>query len=147
MKRLIILLLFISPFISFAQDSAKVKVSIVLQARDCEYIANAIQFEPKFEDMDSVFKAKWRVAVSPTGTANVTIDGIQVRHLLSVSEKLNSDAMAIDQKVLERFDTAIRAASNNWLTVRLDRKLSTQQDIYQAMRQTGRKRLKKENDE
>lgn len=132
----------------FAQsDSANSKPSVILQARDVEYLLNFTSYEPKYDLMDSVFVAKLSVSSPPTGTTNVTCDSIKAKHWLAIFERLRFDALAVDQGIWGRLKTALNNTSFSWLTTRISRSDDAANAAQSDMRQNGRKRARKELDE
>jgi hypothetical protein len=142
MKNIIFLLLFL-PILSEAQnDSAKVTVTI--QARDCEFIGFYIAHAPEFEDLFDGMKVKFRVTTPPTGTTNVIVDTIPIGQWLSLSAKLRTDPYAIGGSVFSRYDAALRAANNSYMTARLDAMNTGDTEVFTNFRLAGRGRLRKQ---
>lgn len=131
---------------SFCQsDSSSVKISVNVQARDCEYIATFTLFESRYEDIDSVMKARFRVTNPPSGATNVSIDSVKLRHWLALLERLRMDNVAVDQGIFNRIKASLIASANAWLVNKINRQDSTYQDMQAASREVGRRRLRKEN--
>lgn len=143
MKKIIFLLLFI-PLLTKAQDNENTKVTVTIQARDCEYIGYFISFNENYEDLFDAMKAKFRIASPPSGTTNVTIDTIPIKQWLGVSGQLRTDPYAIGGSVLTRYETALRAANNTYMNGRLDAVAATDTDIFTGRRLFGRDRLRKQ---
>lgn len=143
MKKIIFLLLFI-PLLSVAQDNDNTKVTVTIQARDCEYIGHIIAFNENYEDLFDAMKVKFRIASPPTGTTNVTIDTIPIKQWLGVSSQLRTDPYSVGGSVLTRYEAALRAANNTYMNGRLDAVASTDTDIFTSRRLFGRDRLRKQ---
>lgn len=142
MKNIIAILLLI-PLFSFPQsDSAKITVTI--QARDCEYMGFFISHHEDYEDLFDAMKTKFRVANPPSGTNNVVIDTIYTIQWLRVSERLRADPHAIGGNVYSRVDAALRAINNVYLTSRLDEMNSRDVNIFTDYRLVGRFRLRRQ---
>jgi hypothetical protein len=144
MKKILSLLLLIIPAISFCQDSSRLKPSVTLQARDCEFIASFIQLETKFVDLDSVLISKFRITTSPTGTDNVVIPAVENRVWIDIYRRLSLSSVALRQNTFTRFETALTATAHTWLTSRITANQTDNQDQFSATRKYGRERLKKE---
>ncbi len=143
MKKIIFILLLI-PCIVFAQDNDATKVTVTIQARDCEYIGSFISFNENYEDLFDAMKAKFRVASPPTGTTNVVLDTIPIGQWLGVSRQLRQDPYGIAGSVFSRYDVALRAANNIYMTGRLNTMDANDTDIFTGFRTLGRIRLRKQ---
>lgn len=142
MKNILLALLLISGSIKAQSDSAKITVTI--QARDCEFIGSFVAFHPDFEDLFDAMKLKFRVANPPTGTANVVIDTIYTIQWVRVSERLRDDPYAIGGSVYSRVDVALRAISNSYLTGRLDALNARDTELFTNFRTLGRLKLRRQ---
>jgi hypothetical protein len=143
MRKIIFILLFI-PMFSTAQDNDNTKVTVTLQARDCEFIGSFIAFNESFEDMFDGMKLKFRVTSPPQNTTNVVIDTIPIGQWLALSAKLRTDPYAIGGSVWARYDAALRAANNTYMTGRLNTMDANDTDIFTGYRVLGRFRLRKQ---
>lgn len=126
-------------------DSGKVKISLQIQARDCEYIA-AAAFEKsnKFEPIDSVLKSKFRVASPPADNTNVTVDSIEVRVYRTIMQILRDDVKAVHKNVYKRLNDALTANGNVWIIDKINKDFKIIDDPYDIVRLLGRKYLRKE---
>ncbi len=145
---LIILAILFAANLNAQTDSSKLTPTVTLQARDIEYFVNFTKQDVKWDKMDSVFISKLNGANPPSGTTNVTCDGIQARHWLSFFEfERGNDPLAIDQGVWGRLKTALNATSHTWLTSRITTSDNTAQNTQSDLRTAGRKRARKELDQ
>lgn len=142
MKNILFALLLISGSIKAQSDSAKITVTI--QARDCEYMGSFIAFHPDYEDLFDAMKLKFRVANPPTGTTNVVIDTIYTIQWVRVSERLRDDPYAIGGNVYSRVDAALRAINNSYLTSRLDALNNRDTELFTNYRTLGRLKLRRQ---
>lgn len=142
MKNILFALLLITLSAKAQSDSAKITVTI--QARDCEYIGSFVAFHPDFEDLFDAMKLKFRVSSPPTGTTNVVIDTIYTIQWVRVSERLRDDPMAIGGAVFSRVDAALRAISNSYLTARLDALNNRDTELFTTNRTLGRLKLRRQ---
>jgi hypothetical protein len=141
----ILTLLFLVPFIAFTQvDSAQLKVTVTLQARDAEYIGFFIGHNIDYEDLFDALKAKFRVTSPPAGTTNVTVDTIAIAQWLGVSAKLRTDPYAIGGSVFSRIDASLRAVNHAYLTGRLNVMDSEDAGVFTNFRLLGRFKLRKQ---
>jgi hypothetical protein len=146
MKKIIIPL-FISLFSlsSFAQESAdSAKISVTLQARDCEYLGFFVAHNMDYEDLFDAIKSKFRVTNAPSGTNSVVIDSIYIIQWLRVSQRLRDDPYAIGGNVYSRVDAALRALNNSHLTSRLNEMNDMDTEIFMGRRQLGRFKLRRQ---
>jgi hypothetical protein len=142
MKKLLLFLLLV-PLLSTAQDE-NTKVTVSIQARDCEFVGSFIAFTEEFEEMFDAMKTKFRVTSPPSGTTNVQIDTIPIKQWLALSAKLRKDPYAIGGIVLSRYDAALRAANNSFMTAQLNAMDAQDTDIFMGFRTLGRFRLRKQ---
>lgn len=146
MKHTIFILLFI-PLLSKSQNETSI-ISVVIQARDCEYIGYFTGQEDRYEDIDSSLKSKFRPAESaPSGTTNVTVGGATARSWFEIAYRLRREAAAVNgnNTPFTRIDAVLRAVNNPWLTGKLDQDTSDWDATgYTNNRTAGRKRLKRE---
>jgi hypothetical protein len=143
MKKILFALLLFSATVK-AQDNEQTKVTVTIQARDCEFIGFYIAHAPEFEDLFDAMKVKFRVASPPSGTTNVQLDTIPIVQWLSVSAKLRTDPYAIGGLVFSRYDAALRAANNTYMTSRLDAMNTGDTEVFTTFRLSGRSRLRKQ---
>ena len=69
-------------------DSAKLKPTITIQARECEVALFFSQDRKNLQDLDSVLITKWRPpATAPTGTTNVVVDSVEAKAWFNLLEK------------------------------------------------------------
>lgn len=147
MKKIFLSFILLASIQSFAQgDSSRAVVTVSVQARDLQYIANLTWQEPIFEDLDSVMKTKFRVSSPPTGTTNVSIPGVQVRAWWWILLKLSYDPVAIHTNIVSRLSAVLNAAGNGWLSYRISRETANIIGRQAAAIATGDARLKKEVD-
>lgn len=130
----------------FADDSSRSKISVTINAKDCEYIALLFDNSNKYEDIDSITRSKFRVASPPTGNTNVTIDSIEQRVWLDIDNRLAGDYIALTNNVFKRVDDAIRLAGGTWIINKLNRAVTDRGDEFDLRRQIGRKYLRKQED-
>lgn len=142
--KIALLFLLLLPLVIQAQDNDNTKVTVTLQARDCEFAGYFIAHVPEFEEMYDAMKAKFRVAVPPTGTANVVIDTIPIGQWVAISAKLRTDPYAIGGSVWARYDAALRAAGNTYMTGRLNEMDTGDTQIFTNYRTLGRFRLRRQ---
>lgn len=141
-------IIFLSTSLKAQTDSSKLTPSVILQARDIEYFVNFTKQDVKWDKMDSVFVNKLSGSNAPSGTTNVTCDGIQARHWLSFFEyERNNDPLHIDQGLFNRFKTALNATSHSWLISRITASDTNAQNMQSDLRTAGRKRARKERDD
>lgn len=146
MKKIITILLSLFSIDSFAQtDSSLMKVTVTIQARDCEYLGVYIAFNQDYEDLFDAMKAKFRVVNPPSGTTNVVVDTITIVQWLGVINQLQADPFAVGGSVFTRVDAALRAVNNEYLTRILNEKSVANTNIFMNMRVLGRNRLRKQN--
>lgn len=142
MKTLIFFLLI--SLTGFSQvDSSKIKITVSLQARDCEYLGSFVPFNENYEDIFDGIKAKFRVANSPTGNTVVQIDTVQIIQWINVSVKIRSDAIAILAGIHTRLDNALRAVNIDYLTNRLNVYATADTTTYTSNRNLGRFKLRR----
>lgn len=142
MKNILFALLLLTSS-AIAQDE-NTKVTVTIQARDCEFIGFYIAHAPEFEDLFDAMKVKFRVASPPSGTTNVVLDTIPIGQWLSVSARLRTDPYAIGGLVFSRYDVALRAVGNSFMTARLDAMNTADTEVFTNFRLTGRARLRKQ---
>jgi hypothetical protein len=146
MKQIFILILMTvsAGFTALAQaDSSKAKITVSIQARDCEYIAALTNGDNIMEDIDSVLKKRWRPASqSPSGNTLVSVDSIELRAWREVVKRLRAQDDGDEE--FGRVDAVLRATNNTWLIDKLNKDSGNLDDISSEKRQYGRSRLKKE---
>lgn len=142
MKYILILLLF--PVITQAQlDSSKFKISVTINARDCEYVSLLMERNNKFENLDSTLKAKFRVASPPSNATNVIIDSIEGRAWLDICRSLSIDITALHANCFKRVSDAVRATTSVWIINKLDKDATQRDSDYDFRRAFGRDYLRK----
>lgn len=147
-----ILALFLSLYSYSQLDSSKMKVSITVQARECEILLNFTYTNHKMEELDSVMLVKFRPpATAPTNNTNVQLDSIPVRGLLEAAQHLSvmPAAMRVGSgggSPYKRFTDACLLVNNGWLTFRINKLIAENDAEVDAVRLYGRKRGKKEID-
>lgn len=145
MKKILIILLAFIPFLSYSQvDSTTVKVTASIRASDCEYVANAIQFNAGTEYLFDGMKAKFRVASPPSGNTLVQLDTIPIGDWLVLSKMLRRDAISQLSGTAGRINTALTNLNVPFLTNRLNDLDNDAQNIFQDARIAGRKILRKQ---
>lgn len=138
MKKYFIALLFLIPAICFSQ-TMDTRVTVSIQARDCEFIAGVVFDEPfEFDVIYYKIKTKFTVQNPPTGTTNVQIDTVTIRDWLSLAARLRRDPYAVGGGVVTRFETALRAAGNTFLNSELDEKAAADTNKFSETRDQGR---------
>lgn len=145
---LFITVILASTNINAQTDSSRLTPTVTLQARDIEYFVNFTKQDVRWDKMDSLFINKLSGSNAPSGTTNVTCDGIQARHWLSFFEhERSNDALYIDQGLFTRFRTALNATSHSWLISRITASDTNAQNMQSDLRTAGRKRARKERDD
>lgn len=142
MKNILFALLLVTSNV-IAQDE-NTKVTVTIQARDCEFLGYFISNAPEYEDLYDGMKVKFRVASPPLGTTNVQLDTIPIGQWLSVSTKLRIDPYAIGGSVYSRVDAALRAVGNSYLTARLNAMDAGDTEVFTSFRTLGRFRLRRQ---
>lgn len=142
MKNILFAFLLISSVLKAQDDNTKVTVTI--QARDCEYIGHIIAFNENYEDLFDLTKVKWRTGNDPTGNANVVIDTIPIGQWLKIDAQLRADPIAVGASVLSRVEAALRAVNNTYMNGRLDALVAIDTEIYTSRRAFGRFRYRKQ---
>lgn len=145
MKYILILLLL--PTFCYSQiDSSKTKLSIIIAAKNCEYISLLFEKNNKYEDIDSTTKKKFRIASPPTNNTNVQIDSVESRILADLYGNLSYDPVALSDttKCLKDYEDACRASGGVWLNIRIDRIKKDKRSQYDVFRDAGRLYLRKQ---
>jgi hypothetical protein len=149
MKKILLAVLVLSALTSDAQiDSAKLKPTVVLQARDCEVILYYTQEgRKKLQDLDSVLLSKWRPpATNPTGTTNVTIDSVEARVWNEVLEIFASNPCLITENSFSRLQSALSSTGHSWLTAKIVKQALALNDAWaEQIRKSGRQYGRKED--
>jgi len=140
MKKIIVGLFLALSFNSFSQDSTKVTINV--QARDCEYIGSFAFNLNEVEEVYDSIKIKFRVEVPPTGITDVSITAYTV-DWLKVFQMIKEDAVSIKANCTSRIETSLRAVNQIYLTGKLDAIDVSDTDMFQAKRQFGRAKLKR----
>ena len=124
----------------YAQDS--VRVTINVQARDCEYIGGFLFNDNTAEDLYDTLKAKFRVANPPTGNTTVSVTGY-TQDWLNVASRLNNDATAIKALCTRRVLDLLVAVNQAYLTGKLTALDTSDTITFQSHRQFGRSKLRR----
>lgn len=143
MKSILFALLLFATVVK-AQDNEETKVTVILQARDCEFIGLYVAHAPEFEELFDAMKAKFRIASPPSGTTVVTIDTIPIGQWLNVSAKLRTASYAIIGSVWARYDAALRTASNTFMTAQLNAMDAADTEVFTNYRLVGRAKLRRQ---
>lgn len=143
MKTIIILLLLFPAVCAAQLDSSRFKISVTINARDCEYISLLMDKTNKFEALDSTLKVKFRVASPPSNSTNVVVDSIEGRAWLSITRSLSIDLVAMHANSFKRVSDAIRATTSIWVINKLDRDANQRDGDYDTQRAIGRLYLRK----
>lgn len=143
MKKILFALLLFSATAT-AQDNENTKVTVSIQARDCEFIGLYVANDPEFEELYDAMKAKFRIASPPSGTTAVAIDTIPIGQWLSISAKLRTAPYAIMGSVWARYDAALRASNNVYMTGRLNVMDAGDTEIFTNFRIAGRAKLRRQ---
>lgn len=143
MKSILFALLLFATVVK-AQDNEETKVTVILQARDCEFIGLYVAHAPEFEELFDAMKAKFRIASPPSGSTAVTIDTIPIGQWLNVSAKLRTSPYAIIGSVWARYDAALRTAGNTFMTARLNATDAADTEVFTNYRLVGRAKLRRQ---
>lgn len=144
MKNLLIILLAISPFLGYSQtDSAALKISLSIQARNAEYIVSQISNKDEYEDLYDSAKAKFRVANPPLNNIVIDIDNVETHLWLSIMNIVRKDYLAIQAGIFIRMDAILRAKNNAFIIRKLNEMNSLDTKAYQEARTAGRNRLRR----
>jgi len=145
MKKIIFLILTILSLQSFSQDSARLKINVVFQARDCEVLLSFTPLNRKFDDLDSVLLAKFRPpAVAPTGNTSVSIDNIEARVLLEAWRICYDHAIIVAGGTADRVGSVLKASGHSWLVNKVIAEEDARNALWTALRKIGREYGKKE---
>lgn len=140
----IILILLLLPSVCFSQsDSSRFKISITINARDCEYITLVMEKTNKFEALDSTLKNKFRVSSPPSGSTNVVVDSVEGRAWLDIMRSLSIDITALHANCFKRVSDAIRLTNSVWIVNRLDKDATQRDSDFDTRRAFGREYLRK----
>ena len=147
MKKIFLSLCIIFSINSFAQDSAKLKPQITIQARDCEVILSFARLNKKLQDLDSVLLTKFRPpATAPTGTTNVVVDGVEARAWLEAMTRCGDNTAVVRGGTFDRVKTALLNSGHSWLVTKVNNEAIESDAIWVFIRVLGRKDGKKEED-
>ena len=140
MRKLILSIAILLSLKSFSQDSVKVTLSV--QARDCEYIGAFAFNHDSLEELWDSFKVKFRVPNPATGNTTVSVTAYTL-DWLSVLNRLNNDATALKALCTKRVSDLLRAVNQPYLTGKLNALDVADQNTFQSMRQFGRSKLRR----
>lgn len=132
MKKIFFLLLLLPLMAMSQQDSGKIKVTVIIKGKDCKFISNFMDASNRFDDLDSVMKAAFRVANSPANNDDVTITNIRLERISWINN------------VYQRLDAVLRAAGQTWIIGKLDADAAVDDNYYTNLLQQGNLRLKKQ---
>lgn len=122
MKKILLLLL-IASVQSYAQtDSAKIKPTVVLKAKDLLFI-NSMLLEKKYKPLDSLISTIYLGVQNPPGdNTDITITVLHNKAWYSITELLRSNNIALQEvnNILKRVLAALRLAGQSYLTKKLD---------------------------
>lgn len=128
-------------------DSAKLKPTVIVQARDCEILLWAVQTldRAKYQTLDSVLLSKWRPpATAPTGTTNVTIDSVESRAWFNIYEFIKSNAACFYGGTNDRISTNLQSSGHSWLVNKVIKTDLAFVNSWTDYRKDGREYGKKE---
>ena len=140
MRKLILSIAILLSLKSFSQDSVKVTLSV--QARDCEYIGAFAFNHDSLEELWDSLKVKFRVPNPATGNTTVSVTAYTL-DWLSVLNRLNNDATALKAQCTKRVSDLLRAVNQPYLTGKLNALDVADQNTFQSMRQFGRSKLRR----
>lgn len=142
MKKLIILLFFIPSFAKSQTDSNTVKITVSIQAKDCEYAATLIQYFTKSETLYDAMKAKFRVASPPSNTTLVQLDTIPIGEWFSLTQLIRRDAQGISGGALGRINAQLTALNIPFVTNRIATQDADDTNGFTNLRALGRLKLR-----
>lgn len=143
MKKLFLILFFLPLFAKAQTDTSEIKINVSLQARDCEYIASAINYSPEYEFLFDAMKSKFRVNNAPTGNTLVALDSITIGTWLNIFSILRNDPVAINSAYYSRYEAALTAVNNLYLKSKMDEMIANEQTTLTNRRQQGRQKLRR----
>ncbi len=147
-KLLIITTIFFLVQQGFAQaDSMNMKTGpFLIESRDTEFISSFISTNDQLlEFFYGDIREKLTSSGAPAGTSVIRIDSVKVSTLIFLSLALRSSAYSGTKHVYNRIDAAIRACNNSFLLNYLKRLDKKDDDNYNAILQSGRKKLAKKS--
>lgn len=144
MKKIFILFFIILPISLFSQvDSNTVKITISIQARDCEYVALFIQYFNRTETLWDTMKGKFRVASPPSNNTTVQLDTIPIGEWFYLTSLLRRDAIAVNAGTLGRINTQLTALNIPFVTNRVNSQDADDQNNFTSQRILGRLKLRR----
>lgn len=141
MKKILIALSVLISVNSFSQDS--VQVTLTVQYRDIEYWSSFMYNDNNYESLYDTVKLKLRGPNVPTGVSTTTVTAYTIDWVLLFT-KLSSDELALNALCTKRLKDLLLLVGQQYLTDKVNANDTSKTDGFQAMRQFGKSRARRQ---